>query len=37
MNIYVMIWVNLVKNGVRTVEQVDADYREEVRKLLNAE
>ena len=34
MNVYVLIWANLVRNGIRTINQVDADYREEVKKLL---
>lgn len=34
MNVYVLIWANLVRSGIRTINQVDADYREEVKKLL---
>lgn len=34
MNVYVMIYANLVRNHVKTIEQVPAEYREEVRKAL---
>lgn len=36
MNYYVMIYANLVRNHVKTIEQVPAEYREDVQKLLTA-
>lgn len=34
MNYYVMIYANLVRNHVKTIEQVPAEHRDEVRKML---
>lgn len=35
MDIYVMIYANLVRNRVKTIEEVPAEYRAEVQKLLS--
>ncbi len=34
MEIYVLIYANLVRNNVRAINDVPAEYREKVRKLL---
>lgn len=36
MDVYVLIYANLVRNHVKTIEQVPAEYREDVHKLLTA-
>lgn len=34
MNYYVIIYANLVKNGVKKIEDIPAECREDVKKLL---
>lgn len=36
MDVYVLIYANLVRNHVKTIEQVPAEYLEDVQKLLTA-
>jgi len=36
MDIYVIIYANLVRNNVKSIKDVPAEYREEVQKLLAA-